>query len=305
MLLEDYLNELVNLERPLAASQLINLSRLAEEEVSILKSNWRRIDVVRRRDIVARLAELAEDNFELDFNAVFRLGLEDEDPKVRQGSIEGLWECEEASLIEPLSIMLCDDPVPEVRAAAANALGKFALLCELGKLYVSYCDRVDEALLSSIERTDEVLEVHRRSLEAISVRNLEAVNEQIIKAYYSGQPKLQISALYAMGRNCDPRWLSYILPELESDDAETRFEAATACGQIEDERAVPSLLPLLSDADDQVRFASIEALSSIGGDEAREALNELLEGADDEMAEVIQDALREANTKDDLLGFEP
>ena len=56
------------------------------------------------------------------------------DPEVREKAIEGLWEDEDRLLISTLCDLTKDDPSPKVRAAAAMALGKFAILAQDGKL---------------------------------------------------------------------------------------------------------------------------------------------------------------------------
>ena len=69
-----------------------------------------------------------------------------------------------------------------------------------------------------------------RALEALGVRGKDWVHELIEEAYGSGDRRLTISAVHAMGRNADLAWLPMIIDEMESDDAEMRFEAATAAG---------------------------------------------------------------------------
>jgi HEAT repeat protein len=71
-----------------------------------------------------------------------------------------------------------------------------------------------------------------------------------------------------MGRSADNYWIATLIDELQNDDAEIRYEAATACGMIEDEEAVPYLIDLLADDDAEVREQAIVALGAIGGEDA-------------------------------------
>jgi len=80
------------------------------------------------------LGELAEADFELNFGAVFRLGVIDEDAEVRAAAINGLWEDEDVRLVPLLVKTLLEDEAPAVRAAAARSLGRFILLGELQKI---------------------------------------------------------------------------------------------------------------------------------------------------------------------------
>ena len=121
--LENYLKELRDSSKPLVAAMLVRLSDLSREEREVFSREWHEIDVARRREILERLAELAEDNLELDFDEVNRVCFADADSEVRVRAIEGLMQCEERTLIAPLIALLQGDPEHSVRAAAATALG--------------------------------------------------------------------------------------------------------------------------------------------------------------------------------------
>ncbi len=118
--LEPYLTELNDLNKPLVTSKLANLSDLSPEEMEAFEAEWPDIDVERRRQIVGRLAELEEDNLDLDFDAVLRFCLDDADGLVRAGAAGGLWGCEDRSIIDPLISLLLEDEDQDVRAAAAR-----------------------------------------------------------------------------------------------------------------------------------------------------------------------------------------
>jgi HEAT repeat protein len=185
------------------------------------------------------------------------------------------------------------DDAEVVRVAAATALGKFAMLSELGKLRPYYAAKVRTALLAAIENREESIEVKRRALEAISPLSLPQVKQLIGDAYTSEDPKLKVSAIYAMGMNCDLVWLPILIEELSSADPEMRFEAARACGELEEEEAVPYLIPLTYDEDFEVKVAAIEALGQIGGKEAKQALRRLLDELDSRVCEAAEAALHE------------
>ncbi len=76
--------------------------------------------------------DLAEEEPKLNFDAIFHACLLDPDEIVRVRAIEGLWEYENNSIIDRFITMLKEDCQESVRAAAAQALGRFALLAELG-----------------------------------------------------------------------------------------------------------------------------------------------------------------------------
>ena len=75
MPVEEYLAELKDPSRPLLASRLGVLSALLPEESRLFSQVWPQIEVARRRQILRRLLDLAEDNVEMDFDAVFMSAL--------------------------------------------------------------------------------------------------------------------------------------------------------------------------------------------------------------------------------------
>lgn len=270
--LERYLEKLGRGEGPISASRLVNLTGLDAGEVEVFWGRWRAMALERRRRILAQVVEVAEDNLDLDFDALFRACLGDEDGQVRLKALEGLAGSGGRSLISPLIQMAREDPVEAVRAAAASALGEFAMLAELRRLRPSDAARVYGALAAAVQGPEGSLEVGRRALEAISPLSREEVRGFIRDAYRSPHLEMRASALYAMGRNCDPQWLPLLLREMRSPHAELRFEAARACGELEDPRALPRLVELLQDPDPEVQEAAIEALGHIGGSEAEREL---------------------------------
>jgi len=301
--IEETIAHLRNSANPLRSSRLIELSNLDSEELGLFEQAWVAIEPKRRRQIVYRLVELAEDNFELDFDNIFRNCLKDQDAEVRCKAIEGLWENEEPSLVNPLVNLLEDDSSEKVQAAAATALGKFALLAEREKLRSCHKSKICQALLTVIDDESKPIEVRRRALEAASPLSLPQVNRVIMEAYQSRNPKLKVSAIYAMGRNCDLSWLPVLLKELASADAETRYEAVVACGGLGEEEAVPRLIELINDPDTDVWRVAIQALGEIGGSEAKGCLEECLNSPSGLIRQAAEQALRELETWEDPLSF--
>jgi HEAT repeat protein len=127
------------------------------------------------------------------------------------------------------------------------------------------------------------------------------VTSHIEDFYYSEDPLFKASAIFAMGRNCDSRWLDFLIEELQGDSAQFRFEAARACGEMEEEDAVPGLLNLLNDTDHEVQEAAIAALGKIGGQEAKNALNGLRTSTDNRIREAALSALTELEICQDPL----
>lgn len=303
MTFADYLKELGNPSRPLSTSKLVNLTKLAPSEKSVFLDIWSTIDVGRRRQIIDRLTELAEDNVELNFDEVFLAALNDPDPGVRVRAIRGLWEYEGPDLIDHLLGLLERDTDPGVRAEAALGLGRFVVLAEFDALRESDVQRVDAALRRVIADPLEAVEVRARAIEAVGARSEPWVPSIIRKAYDSRNHRLRVSALHAMGRSCDSRWLSILISELRNEDPEIRYEAAIALGEIGEEEAVPYLIELLEDDDAEVQEMAISALGEIGGRRARTALQHLTKHPSERIREAAATALEMIAFNDDPLGF--
>ena len=301
--LENYMKELSDASKPVVVSKLVNLSDLSREELEVFNKVWSGIEVARRREIAEHLAELAEDNLDLDFDKVFHACLFDVDSEVKVKAIEGLLECEERYLLDPLINLLMGDLDHEVRAAAASALGTFALLVEFGELSANDTAKVEKALFTAYNNKNEQTDVRCRALEAVSTISKPQVEELIRQAYQSNDLEFHASALFAMGRNCNRSWLPILLNELHSPQAQLRFEAARACGELDAKEAVPRLIELIRGEDAQIRLAAIDALGRIGGQQAKKALQDCLEDEDEAISEAAQDALDELEFWEDPLAL--
>ena len=99
------------------------------------------------------MTELATDNVELNFDNIFISCLRDPDADVSSEAIDGLWENEEPALIPLLIDLLNNDLSEKVQATAALALGRFALMAEIGSISPKYGIQVGQALLAVTERS--------------------------------------------------------------------------------------------------------------------------------------------------------
>jgi len=301
--IEKTIAALADSDQPLLNSRLIELSNLNPEELRFFEQAWAAIEPKRRRQIVHRLVELSEDNLELNFDNIFKSCLKDQDVEVRSKAIEGLWENEEASLINPLVNLLEQDSSEKVQATAATALGKFAMLAEHKKLRSCHTSKICQALLTTIDDKGKPIEVRRRALEAAAPLSLPQVRKAIMEAHQGHNSKLRISAIYAMGKNCNYSWLPLLLKELASADAEIRYEAVGACGELGEEEVVPYLIELFNDPDIDVQLAAIQALGKMGSSGVKECLEQYLNNSSEVIHQVAEQALHELETEEDPFSF--
>ncbi len=301
---DSLIEDLADASQRIASARLTALSSMDAGQVEAFRDAWHSMDGDRRRSLTLDLRELAEDNVDLDFDPVFFLALGDSNPDVRREGIHGLWDHEGLGLVEPLLNMLEKDPDAGVRADAALALGPHVVRAEFGRLPQRLAERIENVLQQTFSDPTEPVEVRGRALESIGVRSEEWVRDLIDEGFASGDRRLEISAIHAMGRSADPSWLPSVLAQLESDDEEVRFEAATAAGSIGDPEAAPFLQPLLRDEDTDVQLAAIRALGEIGEENAKEALQELLAEGDERLADAITEALAEIEFAEDPLALQ-
>ncbi|MGD0352651.1 MAG: HEAT repeat domain-containing protein [Dehalococcoidia bacterium] len=265
---------------------------------------WTDADLERRREIISQLVHLSEFDFKLDFSGVFVVSLGDPDETIRAQAVAGLDGEDNYLLIKPLVHALKEDISAKVRAAAAIALGKFALQGELGNLPSYYREKIYNSLLEVLDKKTELTEVKRRALEAISPFSLPRVKELIETAYHTDDIKLRASAIYAMGRNCDLAWLPTVLAELNSEEVEIRYEAASASGELGAEEAVPLIIEMTENEDQQVQEAAIKALGEIGNEPAKQALDKLTKNPQPSIRDAAKSALKEIQHCEDPLSLQ-
>jgi HEAT repeat protein len=298
------ISEVLDSSKSVNRSKLVSLSDLNSEEMEFLAEIWTDADLERRREIISQLVHLSEFDFKLDFSGVFVVSLGDPDETIRAQAVAGLDGEDNYLLIKPLVHALKEDISAKVRAAAAIALGKFALQGELGNLPSYYREKVYNSLLEVLDKKTELTEVKRQALEVISPFSLPRVKELIETAYHTDDIKLRASAIYAMGRNCDLAWLPTVLAELNSEEVEIRYEAASASGELGAEEDVPPLIEMTENEDQQVQEAAIKALGEIGNEPAKQALDKLTKNPQPSIRDAAKSALKEIQHCEDPLSLQ-
>ena len=303
MSLDTLIEELQDPSRTPVATSLTQLSGMDDGALRRFARSFRGLSIQRRREIIDLLTEMVEDNVELSFDPIYLLGLDDTDVQVRAQSIKALWENESSELARTLIAML-GDPEALVRGEAALGLGLFLTNAELTDREDALTGDIEDALRSLYYDESQIVEVRGRALESLGVRGKEWIADLIQEAYDSGDRRLAISAVHAMGTSADPQWLPSILDQMVSEDPEMRYEAATAVGEVGEGEAIEVLAPLVEDDDAEVQEAAITALGVIGGEAAKSVLQSLLsETDDDRVREAATEALAAADFLDDPMAF--
>ncbi len=296
--IEEIITGLADDNNPLSSAKLAELTDIKPEHLALFDEIWKHVNLKRQLQILGRLIEMAEDSTEFNFDAILKHRLHDPEEEIRSSAINGLWENEEPSLIQPLINILRNDPSSKVRQNAAIALGRFSILAEHKKINSDYTPILCKSLLDAFHKAED-LDIKRRALEAAAPLSIPQVEKAITQAYQGSEIKLKASAIYAMGRNCSIDWLNLCIKELSNPIAELRYEAAGACGELGEDIATPYLIKLVNDDDMDVRMAAIQALGKIGDSEAKEQLKLCLGDDSEAIREAAQQALDEIDTFSD------
>jgi HEAT repeat protein len=302
---KEYIADILDANQPLALFKLPHLSNLNESDLNFLKQSWGNSTEERRRQVVSQLVQLSQTNFRVNFSDIFFFFLHDKDARVRADAITGLADEEDYRHISPLVHMIKEDSSTEVKKTAVIALGKFAVLGEVGKLSATSIKEVCYALLAVLDDTSAGDEMHCLALEAVAPLNMPQVKERIEKAYRSSDVNMKTCAVRAMGRNCDEMWFATLLRALGSKNTAIRYESTVALGELGSEEALPYLIKLSEDEDTRIQEAAIKGIGEIGGEEARQALNNLSKSSEQRIRNAAKLALKQLHFYDDTLTEEP
>lgn len=289
----EVLRAIADASRALPYEDLPALSAADDRTTSELIPLWPRLAPERRRELLASLQRLADEDPTLDFNRVHLTALHDPDPATRILAIRGLWEHEGEEVMRLFTDLVREDPEGTVRAEAATGLGQFVVSMEFGLLSDDGAEHLAEVLRDTVEDATQEDEVRGRALEALGASSEEWVAEMIADQYETGTPRMRLASIRAMGRNASDDWLPVLIYNFDDDDAETRAAAATSAGELLLESAVEPLAMLVDDPDSEVQIAAIEALGEIAGEAAEAALQQLLY-RDEHIAQAARRALAEA-----------
>src|SRR3989304_5146372 len=119
---------LQNATRPPTPEQLSELSDLGGPQLHALTEAWPSLSSDRRLYILQELRKLADEHFELTFETVNRMALQDQDARARQVAVENLWESQDAGLVRPV----VEEGWLGSRAQAASQPVRQAVLASLG-----------------------------------------------------------------------------------------------------------------------------------------------------------------------------
>ena len=297
---------LLNNEKPFPAGLNYFFSDISQEDLQKTVKVWPMVNVQRRRALLEDMESLAEADTLLFFDHFAQSCLDDQDATVRTKAIRLLWQSQDEKLVPQLLKHLHEDPEASVRAAATTGLGMFVFLGELGEIRQATYEDLLQKLIQVNLGSDDVI-VRRRALEALGYATHNDVQNFIQEAFDSGIEEWHQSALVAMGRSYDQRWVNSVLRMLDHPDRMVQYEAIRAAGELEAQDARDELFDLIEGGlDDQdLLFAAIWSLTKIGGGGVRELVEMSLDETDDpEEQHFLEEALENLDLTEQVSEFE-
>lgn len=302
---QSVLNALTNPDANFPSRFLKEFSDLAPGQLDALKKAWPQVSPDRQRDLLRDLNNAYREDNLLSFHDVAKVFLDDPDALARAQAVRLLEETNDVRLLPRLIELGANDPDLGVRAETATILGEFVRLGELEQIPAKLKEPIEDLLLTAAREARNTY-LQRAALESLGYSSRPEVAELLESAFERPDPHWAASALLAMSRSADTRWLPQVLVGLAHEDTQVRLIAAQAAGELELKGARQVLLSMLDEEeDDEVLEAVIWSLSQIGGGDVRTYLQALLDAADDDdIIEFLEEALTNLSFTEDVEGFD-
>ena len=303
---QNVLDHLLDSKKDIPRSHLSHYSDLDPKSLRLFLDIWPSVKPARKLLLLNELAANLETDNIVSYEDIGRALLGDADGEVRARALLLLAESNDPKLASKLTDILLNDTELAPRMEAANLIGEFILLGELEELSEDIQRKAEDALIKVIKSEDNPT-LRKNALEALGYSSRIEIIMLIESAFERTDPTWVASALRAMGRSHDERWLEDVIGKLLDDDPRIKFAAVEAAGELNIQDAGPILLKMLEDEeeDDDVIAAAIWSLSQIGGDDARVYLLHLIEQTDDEaLTEYLEEALENLDFIEELNKFD-
>jgi HEAT repeat protein len=230
--------------------------------------------------------------------------LQDSEPDVRIEAIEALSVCRGDAAINGLLERAQKDADLDVRCAALLALGQFIYLGTISDYETGNPELFEEIPQQEYVRTrdflfsvyrDETRPLDERccAVEALSFDGDDEILKAIAELYACEEQTAKLSALRAMGRSGNVRWLEIVGRELYSDDLDIQIEAIVAAGEMSADSLGKDLLRLTYADDQDVVLSALWSLGQTGWEGAFDRLDEFSLDPDPEVREIADEAMDE------------
>ncbi|RMF93015.1 MAG: HEAT repeat domain-containing protein [Nitrospinota bacterium] len=264
----------------------------------MLENFWREFNGLplhEQRARVRELASLEEENLSENHAPLYLGFMQHPDPEIRKTAVGAMWYYPEEEYLEILLHLCKTDPDDEVRGKAASVLGRYIYEgWVLEEFDPTLTEHLIEELLRIAENESESVTVRRFAIESLGfVYDNPRVLNLIENAYFSPEEAMRQSAIFAMGRNGNERWVSYLLSSLREQNKSLLLEAISACGEAQIQEAFPLLKEFCFHTDKDIRLEAIWALGKLGTSSALQTLYLCTQDQDEEIRTMAQEAIEE------------
>lgn len=210
----------------------------------------------------------------------------DKSPDVRARAAEALGKINDPAAIDAIEAA-CDDSVWFVRAQAAHALGRIGLNSERSvSVLVDLLG--DENWWVRDRATSSLMSAGKRPLLVNALQ----------KGLLNEDKKIVAKSAELLGRLKSKDSINRLIDLLADTSSDVRANVAEALGEMDDARAVHHLMSLLHDPVWYVRARSAKALGELGDSAAVGSLTELSESANWWVKQRVDEAIAKINEKD-------
>ena len=289
----DILSELRENNRELTYKEIQSFSDLSEENLAQFRQTWNLLSNKRKEMFFELLLVEFMSNTLMDFSEIALIGLNDEDPIIRRGSLKLLMDNRKSYFLDRLISISKQDPDTEVRLDAISTLGYFLMDTDTAERGKNKAEKVLKALESLMESTDKMTRL--RVMEALAYVDHPSIIPLVYASLTSDIDAEIASGLRAVQNSLNRRWAANVIENLDHPNPDVQYEAIKAVGELQLKRArnrILSLLARFDQLDDDILDATILTASQLGGNQVKEMIEMIEEIFEDEedMAELFEEA---------------
>ncbi|HPB40253.1 MAG TPA: HEAT repeat domain-containing protein [Flexilinea sp.] len=289
----DILSELRENNRELTYKEIQSFSDLSEENLAQFRQTWNLLSNKRKEMFFELLLVEFMSNTLMDFSEIALIGLNDEDPIIRRGSLKLLMDNRKSYFLDRLISISKQDPDTEVRLDAISTLGYFLMDTDTAERGKNKAEKVLKTLESLMESPDKMTRL--RVMEALAYVDHPSIIPLVYASLTSDIDTEIASGLRAVQNSLNRRWAANVIENLDHPNPDVQYEAIKAVGELQLKRArnrILSLLARFDQLDDDILDATILTASQLGGNQVKEMIEMIEEIFEDEedMAELFEEA---------------
>ncbi|MEH2054890.1 MAG: HEAT repeat domain-containing protein [Nostoc sp.] len=187
------------------------------------------------------------------------------------------------------------DPIPEVRAKAAEHLGEYQL--DNPKTQIKNYDELVKQFVKQLHDKDSAVS-RQTAAQALGQMQAKEQAPQVVLLLKDSDPDVRNAAAQALGQMQAKEVVPQIVLLLKDSDPDVRNAAIQALGQMQAKEVVPQIVLLLKDSDLNVRGAAIQALGQMQAKEVVPQIVLLLKDSSWYVREAAAQALGQMQAKE-------